>query len=194
MTRPPHTESARKKALVAGALGVSGRAIVNHLVGLGDWEVIGISRRTPDFPTSARFLALDLLDRADVERNLGEFHDVTHVFYTALQTRPSPFEEVELNLAMLRQTVEAVERSSGRLRKVVLMEGAKYYGAHLGPYKTPAREHDPRHLPPNFYYDQEDYLRASSADRGWSWTALRPSCICGFAVGNPMNMATVIGV
>ncbi len=28
----------------------------------------------------------------------------------------------------------------------------------------------------------------------WSWTALRPSCIRGFAVGNPMNMATVIAV
>lgn len=25
-------------------------------------------------------------------------------------------------------------------RKVVLVEGAKYYGAHLGPYKTPAKE------------------------------------------------------
>jgi nucleoside-diphosphate-sugar epimerase len=194
MTRPHHTELARKKAVVAGALGVSGRAIVNHLTALGDWEVIGISRRAPDFPTSARFLAVDLLDRAEVERCRSEFHDVSHVFYTALQMRPSPFEEVELNLAMLRHTVEAVERSSDRLRKVVLVEGAKYYGAHLGPYKTPAREQDPRHLPPNFYYDQEDYLKAGTTGRTWSWTALRPSCICGFAVGNPMNMATVIAI
>jgi nucleoside-diphosphate-sugar epimerase len=164
------------------------------LTALGDWDVIGISRRAPDFPTSARFLAVDLLDRSDVEKLLGELQDVTHVFYTALQMRPSPFEEVELNLAMLRHMVEAVERSSSGLRKVVLMEGAKYYGAHLGPYKTPAREQDPRHLPPNFYYDQEDYLKSASAGRAWSWTALRPSLICGFAVGNPMNMATVIAV
>jgi nucleoside-diphosphate-sugar epimerase len=184
----------RKKAVVAGALGVSGRAIVKHLIELGDWEVIGLSRRSPDFPTSARFLSVDLLDRADVERHLGEFHDVTHVYYTALQMRPNPFEEVGLNLAMLQHTIEVVERSSNRLRKVVLMEGAKYYGAHLGPYKTPAKEHDSRHMPPNFYYDQEDYLKTRSATQGWSWTALRPSCICGFAVGNPMNMATVIGV
>jgi nucleoside-diphosphate-sugar epimerase len=184
----------RKKAVVAGALGVSVRAIVKHLIELGDSEVIGLSRRSPEFPTSARFLAMDLLDRADVERHLGEFHDVTHVYFTALQMRPNPFEEVGLNLAMLQNTVEVIERSSNRLRKVVLMEGAKYYGAHLGPYKTPAKEHDPRHMPPNFYYDQEDYLKARSATHGWSWTALRPSCICGFAVGNPMNMATVIGV
>jgi nucleoside-diphosphate-sugar epimerase len=77
---------------------------------------------------------------------------------------------------------------------VVLLEGAKYYGAHLGPYKTPAKEDDPRHMPPNFYYDQEDYLKSRSTGKDWSWTALRPSCICGFAVGNPMNIATVIAV
>jgi nucleoside-diphosphate-sugar epimerase len=194
MTQEYDPGHSRKKAVVAGALGVSGRAIVNHLIELGDWEVIGLSRRSPDFPTSARFLAVDLLDREEVERHLGAFNDVTHVYYTALQMRPNPFEEVRLNLAMLQHTVEVVERSSNRLRKVVLMEGAKYYGAHLGPYKTPAQEHDPRHMPPNFYYDQEDYLKARSATQGWSWTALRPSCICGFAVGNPMNMATVIGV
>lgn len=188
------SDALHKKAVVVGALGVSGRAIVNHLTGRDDWEVVGLSRRSPDFTTSARFLGVDLLDRDSVSRHAGDFRDVTHVFYTALQMRPSPFEEVELNLTMLRNIVEAVEEASGRLRKVVLMEGAKYYGAHLGPYKTPARENDPRHLPPNFYYDQEDYLKARSAGKAWSWTALRPSCICGFAVGNPMNMATVIAV
>jgi hypothetical protein len=46
------------------------------------------------------------------------------------ETETVPFEEVGLNLAMLQHTVEAVERSSNRLRKVVLIEGAKYYGAH----------------------------------------------------------------
>ena len=61
-------------------------------------------------------------------------------------------------------------------------------------YKTPAKETDPRHMPPNFYYNQEDYLVERSAGKMWSWTAFRPSSICGFAVGNPMNMATVIAV
>ena len=36
-----------KKALVAGALGVTGRTLVNHLVSLGDWEVIGLPGLTP---------------------------------------------------------------------------------------------------------------------------------------------------
>lgn len=83
MTQQRDREPSRNKAVVAGALGVSGRAIVNHLIERGDWEVIGLSRRSPDFPTSARFRAIDLLDGANVERCLGEFHNVTHVFYTA---------------------------------------------------------------------------------------------------------------
>ena len=104
-----------KKALVAGALGVSGRALVNHLVALGDWEVIGLSRRKPEFKTPARYIAVDLLNRSDVEaQELGE---ITHIFYAALQMQGNLFEEVAPNLAMLRHTVEAVERSSAGLRQ-----------------------------------------------------------------------------
>ena len=44
------------------------------------------------------------------------------------------------------------------LRRVVLVTGTKYYGSHLGPFKTPARESDPRHMPPNYYFDQIDWL------------------------------------
>lgn len=183
-----------KKAVVAGALGVSGRALVHHLVSLGDWEVVGLSRRSPEFETSARFIAVDLLNLTETEARIGELGNVTHVFYAALQPGANFFEEIAPNLAMLQNTVKAVERVSKALRKVVLVEGAKYYGAHFGPYKTPAKESDPRHMPPNFYYDQEDYLIAQSSGKSWSWTALRPSSICGFAVGNPMNMATVIAV
>jgi nucleoside-diphosphate-sugar epimerase len=183
-----------KKALVAGALGVTGRTLVNHLVSLGDWEVIGLSRRTPEFATSAKYIAVDLLNRSEVESLLSGIGEVTHIFYAALYWGTNVFDEVAPNLAMLTNTVETVERYSKALRKVVLLEGAKFYGAHLGPYKTPAKETDPRHMPPDFYYDQQDYLVERSAGKSWSWSALRPSSICGFAVGNPMNMATVIAV
>jgi nucleoside-diphosphate-sugar epimerase len=183
-----------KKALVAGALGVTGRSLVNHLVSLGDWEVIGLSRRTPEFETSARYIAIDLLSRSEVEFKLSGIGDVTHIFFAALYWGTDVFDEVAPNLAMLTNTLEVVERYSKKFRKLVLLEGAKYYGAHLGPYKTPAKESDPRHLPPNFYYDQQDYLEQRCAGKDWSWSALRPSSICGFAVGNPMNMATVIAV
>ncbi len=183
-----------KKALVAGALGVTGRTLVNHLVSLGDWEVIGLSRRSSEIRPPAQLISVDLLNRSEVESRLSGIGDVTHIFYAALQPAADFFAEVSPNLAMLANTVETVERASKTFRKVVLLEGAKFYGAHLGPYKTPAKETDPRHMRPNFYYDQQDYLQDRSAGKGWSWSALRPSLICGFAVGNPMNMATVIAV
>jgi nucleoside-diphosphate-sugar epimerase len=61
-------------------------------------------------------------------------------------------------------------------------------------FKTPAREDDPRLMPPNFYYDQEGFLRERQQGKQWHWTALRPEAVCGFAVGNPMNLAMVIAV
>src|ERR1700726_4741727 len=166
-----------KKALVAGALGVTGRTLVHHVTSLGDWEVIGLSRRRPEFQSTAQFIPVDLLNRSEVETRLSGIGNITHIFYAALQPGANFFAEVAPNLAMLTNIVETVEKSSRRLRKVVLIEGAKFYGAHLGPYKTPAKETDPRHMPPNFYYNQEDYLIEQSGGKSWSWTSLRPSSI-----------------
>lgn len=49
-------------------------------------------------------------------------------------------------------------------------------------------------MPPNFYYDQEDHLRERQRGKDWAFTALRPEAVCGFAVGNPMNLSMVIAV
>jgi nucleoside-diphosphate-sugar epimerase len=73
-----------KKALVAGALGVTGRTLVNHLISLGDWEVIGLSRRSPEFETPAKYIAVDLLNRSEIESRLRGINDISHVFYSAL--------------------------------------------------------------------------------------------------------------
>ncbi len=75
-----------------------------------------------------------------------------------------------------------------------LIEGTKWYGSHLGPFKTPAKEDDPRHLPPNFYYDQQDLLAGHQAGKAWTWSAARPHAVCGFALGNPMNLVVAIAV
>ena len=110
------------KGLVAGALGVTGRTLVNHLVSLGNWEVIGLSRRSPEFRTAAKHVAVDLLNRSELEAQLSGIGDVTHVFYAALLPAANFFEEVGPNLAMLVNTVETVERFSKTLRKVVLLD------------------------------------------------------------------------
>ena len=184
----------RPTALVVGGLGVTGRNLVQHLTGSGRWTVFALSRRAPDFPTDATFIPVDLLDRPDCEAKLRGLTGVTHVFYAAYQERPTQAELAAANTAMLVNVVEVVEAAAPALRRVVLVQGGKVYGVHLGPYKTPAKESDARHMPPNFYYDQEDFLRGRQRGKGWAWAAVRPSGVCGFAVGNPMNISTVIAV
>jgi nucleoside-diphosphate-sugar epimerase len=74
------------------------------------------------------------------------------------------------------------------------MQGYKVYGAHLGPFKTPARETDANHMPPEFNVDQQNFLEERQVGKSWTWSAIRPSVVGGFALGNPMNLAIVIAV
>ncbi|TMV85853.1 SDR family oxidoreductase [Thioclava sp. BHET1] len=181
-------------ALVAGGLGVIGRTLVTHLADELGWKVTAVTRRKPDFETRARYLSVDLSDEAATKTALDAAGPFTHVFYAAYQEHADPAEQVSANLAMLRNCVTAAEAASPKLSRVVLYEGAKYYGAHLGAFPTPAQEDDPRVLPPMFYYDQEDWLTTRAEGKTWDHVVLRPDVVCGFAVGNPMNLAMVIAV
>lgn len=179
--------TAKRLCIVAGALGIAGRALVEYLEHQADWDVIALSRRTPDFASRAHFLCVDLTDSADCKQKLRAFKDVTHIFYTAFAPKPTVREEVAPNVAMLVNLVTSIEDISPRLRHVQVMQGSKWYGNHLGPYRTPAKEQDPRQMPPNFYYDQQDWLEERQRGKRWTWSALRPHCICGFSIGSPMN-------
>jgi nucleoside-diphosphate-sugar epimerase len=181
-------------ALVVGAQGVIGRNLVDHLATLDDWDVIGLSRRGGTPAGRVRHVAVDLLDPDDCRSKLGGLTQVTHVFYAAYQDRPTWAELVPPNLAMLVNVVETIERVAPGLQHVSLMQGYKVYGAHLGPFKTPARESDARHMPPEFNVDQQDFLEQRQKSKAWTWSAIRPSVVCGFALGNPMNLAVVIAV
>lgn len=195
MARPP-----LKKILIAGALGAVGRSALDHFTSLPDWEVVGASRRTPDFPTRAAWASVDLRDRDDCVGKLGGLRDVTHIAYTAVYEKPdvtrgwSEMEHVRVNLTMLQNVMEAIEPAAPALRHVTLMQGTKAYGGHLGPFRMPARESDPRYMPPNFYYDQMDWLAGRQQGRAWSWTIFRPQLVCGIAVGSPLNIITALGV
>jgi nucleoside-diphosphate-sugar epimerase len=184
----------RNRAVVVGGLGVIGRALIDHLTQHPDWDVVALSRRNPDFDTTARFVSVDLSDRHDAQAKLAELGQTTHVFYAAYQAMPTLAEEVVPNVTLLANTIEALAAAAPGLRHVNLMEGGKWYGCHLGPFRTPAVEDDPRHMPPNFYYDQQDWLQAAAERYGFSWSALRPEAVCGFAVGNPMNLMMAIAV
>ncbi|GAA4014779.1 SDR family oxidoreductase [Allokutzneria multivorans] len=194
-------QNERKVALVVGANGVIGRNLIEHLTTLPDWEVIGLSRRggAPESESESeservRHVAVDLLDAEDTRAKLSGLSEVTHVFYAAYQDRPSWAELVPPNLAMLVNVVDAIEPAAPELRHVSLMQGYKVYGAHLGPFKTPAREDDAGHMPPEFNVDQQQFLERRQLGKQWTWSAIRPSVVAGFALGNPMNLAMVIAV
>ena len=181
-------------ALVIGANGVIGANLATHLGTLPDWDVVGVSRRGGPDTDRIRHLSVDLRDAAATRDALRAVPEVTHIFYAAYQDRPTWAELVAPNLAMLVNTVEAVDALAPNLAHVSLMQGYKVYGAHLGPFQTPAREDDPGHFPPEFNLDQQNYLIKRSAGRTWSWSAMRPSVVCGTALGNPMNLVMVIAV
>jgi len=184
----------KKTALIAGATGVVGRNLLKYLLPRDDWDVIALSRRTPDLEGAYTHIPADLLDPDDCREKLGGVRDATHVFFAAYVERATWPETVRPNVDMLRNLLDAVEPVADGLQHVNLMHGTKWYGNHLGPFKTPAREDDPRHMPPNFYYDQQDLVVERSRGKSWTWSTARPHGICGFAIGNPMNLATVIAV
>lgn len=183
------------KAVVVGAQGVIGRYITDHLLDTGDWDVTGLSRRSPPQPRRGYTgISVDLLDRADADAKLRRLDGVDAIFYAGFQARAVWAEHNAPNLAMLVNAVEPIAATSPGLAHIVLVQGTKYYGSHIGPFKTPARETDPPHMLPNFYYDQEQWLRRHQPVSSWTWTALRPHAISGFALGNPMNLMTCLAV
>jgi nucleoside-diphosphate-sugar epimerase len=183
-----------KTMLVIGATGVIGRRAIRHLDAAEGWRAIGVSRRKPADATGAAHVSVDLMDKADCRAKLGALDGVTHLLYAAYTDRPSWAEQCAPNALMLENVLDGLEGASGGLRRVILMQGTKYYGSHLGPFKTPALESDSRHMPPNFYFNQQDLLAERQKGRDWTWTCLRPHTVCGFAVGMPMNLVAVIGV
>ena len=184
----------KKTLLIAGAQGVIGRAAAAWFLKQQGVTVYGVSRRPIEGLEGVRPITADLLDPADTTKKLSGLTDVTHVVFAAYVEKDTPHERSAVNVAMLRNLMDAVEAASPGLRHVTMYQGGKAYGADLGPFKTPAREDDFRLMPPNFYYDQEDHLRQRQSGKAWTFSVLRPEAVCGYAVSNPMNLTMVIAV
>ena len=184
---------AKGKAVVVGGLGMIGRNIIQALEADGGWDIVGLSRRPANFETEATFISVDLLDDAGAKEKLAGLTDVTHIFYAGLSGGVEA-ENVEGNLALVTNSVGAIEPISPTLERVLLVQGGKYYGVHLGPHKTPSKETDPRHLPPNFYYNQQDFIADLQQGKSWNYTILRPEAVVGFAEGIPLNTASLVAV
>ena len=179
-----------RTALVVGARGVIGGTLAEHIAGLPGWDAVGLSRRGGR-AGAVRHVSADLFDPASVRAALRDHPHITHVFYAAYQDRPSWSELVAPNVTMLQTVLDALPPA---VEHVSLMQGYKVYGAHLGPFATPARESDPPHMPPEFNVDQQQLVESRAATGGWTWSAIRPSVVVGFGLGNPLNLGTVLAV
>ena len=183
-----------KVALIAGAGGAASKRLIEVLLADPEWSIIGLARTPRRNAERLNWIATDLFDRDICRSALAGQNAVTHIFYTARAKHgESGVESVPDNLAMLRNLIDAIEPVASGLAHVHLVQGTKYYGMHLGPFSTPAREDDPRPDFPNFYYDQQDLLAERARGKAWAWSASRPTFIYDFAPERARNGIAVIG-
>ncbi|KAF2669344.1 hypothetical protein BT63DRAFT_401500 [Microthyrium microscopicum] len=189
-------------ALIFGASGITGWAIVNQLLkgypSPNDFSRITALTNRPLkheetlWPKSDKLLltTANLMHdggQAGLEKDLKEkvkdIDTVSHVF----------FFECEINVTLIDRAVKTIENLSKNLTFVVLPTGTKAYGVHLiekfpFPEQLPMAESLPRIPEPYasemFYYDQLDYLTKASKGKSWSWCEVIPDVIIGFVPNN----------
>jgi nucleoside-diphosphate-sugar epimerase len=190
-----------KKVVVAGATGLVGNAALRHFGGVDGAEVIALSRRNPHELYGARFVAIDLTDAAQCAAAAAEMKGATHLVYAALHEQPNLVDgwrdqkQIDTNDRMLRNLMGALEPVAPDLKHVALLQGTKAYGVHVRPLSVPAREgRSEMYEQPNFYWAQENFLRALQKGKAWHWSILRPVLIVGLAMGGAMDLIPPLGV
>lgn len=84
---------------------------------------------------------------------------------------------IETNTPMFQNLLSALPLAGIVPKRILLQTGGKNYGMHLGRVRTPMIESDPRprHIADNFYYHQEDAMRAFCTKFPSSaWNVVRP--------------------
>ncbi|KAH8748265.1 NAD dependent epimerase/dehydratase [Diaporthe sp. PMI_573] len=193
------------RAIITGANGISGFNTMRALLDSPQrWEKIyALSRRSPEpdmmdmLSPEARsritFVACDFTeDPASIAKTLqaaGVSADYVF-FYSYIHKEWSAAEAlVDCNVPLLSGFLESLELSGIRPSRFVLQTGGKNYGVHIGRTPVPLLESDPqpRHLRPNFYYDQEDILKSYCEKQGSSWNVIRPAAVVGSSSHAGMN-------
>jgi nucleoside-diphosphate-sugar epimerase len=173
-----------RTALITGVNGISGHAIVEHLIRQprSEWaKIVVTSRKALPFPwvdDRVEFFPLDLLWPQEKIIAAMEPYctNVTHAFFTSYVHTDIFPDLPKYNIPLWKNFLMAVETVAGKsLQRVCLQTGGKHYGAHLGPLQpVPYEEDGPRYddRGENFYYVQEDFMFArqrEAASRGHHW-------------------------
>lgn len=180
------------KALVTGAHGIVGLNLLEELAEHDDWSGVGTGRRDRAPPVACEYVSADLEDADATKAAFGDCGDITHLFFGAFQWAADPHEEAALNLAILKNTLDALRDAGAPLKRVVIYQGGKAYGALYGSVRAPAKESDPRVPGPIYYYVQEDLLYERGAQDGFATTVLRPDYIQGIGLGSYVNLVNTL--
>ena len=188
--------NAARTALVVGATGIGGSALVDQLADDG-WHVLALSRTAGPEREGVRWISADLRSADALTEALAPERP-THVFFTAWARQATEQENIDVNGGMVRDLLAALAHAP--VEHVALVTGLKHY---LGSFEfyaqgempdTPFHEDEPRLDSPNFYYAQEDELFAAAARQGFTWSVHRSHTVIGHAVGNQMNMGLTLAV
>ena len=118
------SESKKPTAVVVGATGIIGRAIVAKLTEVGGWRTIAVSQSGGTVPGADEAISVDLLDSTEARRQLAAASEASHLFFAAYAPRPSWVEEVQPNLTLLVNAIEGLESAGALLQHVTLITGA----------------------------------------------------------------------
>ncbi|KAI8961198.1 NAD(P)-binding protein [Daldinia sp. FL1419] len=196
-------------AIVTGATGITGTAVVDALIKAPEYtEIYTLSRsqKSLEHP-KVKHATLDLQSSAEeMSKALAHIPPVTHIYFCAYLADPDEGEASRINGSMLSNFLEALIKSgqTRELKHFSLTCGLKQYGVHQGQPKNPMREDDEASLfwleqndrPPNFYYTQQRILEKYTAEHHnkWTWVVTYPQDVIGFAKANFMNLATSLGL
>ena len=181
--------------MITGAQGVIGRAAAAHFSDRPTRRFTA-SRAGPSkgWRTSCRSPPICWTPQTRAGSSAG-LKDVTHVVFAAYVEKDTPTERSAVNVALLRNLMDAVEAASPDLRHVTHVPGRQ--GVRGGPraVQDPGARGRPA-------ADAAELLlrpggppaRGGSTGKRWSFSILRPEAVCGYAVGNPMNLTMVIAV
>jgi nucleoside-diphosphate-sugar epimerase len=158
--------------------GILGREIV-HALGKDQkqWSTIhAVSRAQKEtYPPTVKHRHVDLTGSVNMIANELKGVEAEYLFFAAYIQKDSEQENWDVNGAILKNFLEALKitGASKKLKRVLLVTGAKQYGVHLGQVKNPMDESDPwlegSEWPPNFYYNQQQILKKQAASEGWEW-------------------------
>ncbi|KKY20354.1 putative sirq protein [Diplodia seriata] len=199
-----HSDMSGNHALVFGASGLAGWAVVDEL--LSNYPAPATFRKitalvnrplkledswwptpspdTPDFELVAGVNLLNEEFAAFLKDKVHDIDTVTHVFYFAYKQEDDWSVETRVNSAMFERVVNAVDTLAPALKFIVFPSGTRGYGIHVpgGLFPAPLVETmDPLLPEPHrsniFYHAYQRILRAASAGKAWTWAEIRPDAI-----------------